>query len=167
MIQQVFRGTAVSDRDISLGRILSVRGEPGARYAWDTGIAIGRYIEGLKQGKIVGIRCRRCDRTVVPPRAFCELCMSDAVEYVDLPDTGTVNTFSLCYVTWDVQRVQHPMIPAVIDIDGTTPRVGILHLVDRVHPDDVKIGLRVKAVWKPADERQGAVTDILYWKPMP
>jgi uncharacterized OB-fold protein len=24
----------------------------------------------------------------------------------------------------------------------------------------------VKAVWKAADKREGAITDILYWKPM-
>ncbi|MBI4229958.1 MAG: Zn-ribbon domain-containing OB-fold protein [Planctomycetes bacterium] len=162
-----FRGTTVSERDVSLGKILSVPGETGAKYAWDTGAAIGRYLEGLKAGKILGIRCRDCDRTVVPPRAFCEKCFGEAVETVQLPDTGTVNTFSLCYVTWDVQRLQHPMIPAVVDIDGTNPRAGILHLLDRVHPDEVRIGMRVQAVWKAPDQREGAITDIMYFRPLP
>jgi uncharacterized OB-fold protein len=30
----------------------------------------------------------------------------------------------------------------------------------------VKIGMRVQAVWKPENEREGAITDILYFKPI-
>ena len=83
-----------------------------------------------------------------------------------LSDTGTVNTFSLCYVTWDVQRIKDPEIPAVIEIDGASPLHGIMHKLGDVKPKDVSIGMRVQAVWKPADQREGAVTDILYFKPI-
>ncbi len=86
--------------------------------------------------------------------------------YKPLQDTGVVNTFSLCYVTWDVQRIKEPEIPAVIEIDGASPLHGIMHKLGEVDPDEVKIGMRVQAVWKPAAERQGAITDILYFKPI-
>jgi len=85
---------------------------------------------------------------------------------VKLSDTGTVNTFSLCYVTWDVQRIQDPEIPAVIEIDGTSPGHGILHKLGEAVPQTVHIGMRVQAVWKPAEQRSGAITDILYFKPI-
>jgi uncharacterized OB-fold protein len=87
-------------------------------------------------------------------------------EYIPLEDTGTVNTFSLCYVTWDVKRIKDPQIPAVIEIDGASPLHGIMHMLGEVDPQRVKIGMRVKAVWKPPEERQGSVTDILYFKPL-
>ena len=87
-------------------------------------------------------------------------------EYVPLQDTGTVNTFSLCYVTWDVQRITEPEIPVVIEIDGASPLHGIMHLLGEVDPEKVHIGMRVQAVWKPVEKRQGAVTDILYFKPI-
>jgi uncharacterized OB-fold protein len=86
--------------------------------------------------------------------------------YVRLKDTGTVNTFSLCYVTWDVKRIEEPEIPAVIEIDGASPLHGIMHKLGEIKPEDVEIGMRVQAVWKTEDERQGAITDILYFKPM-
>jgi uncharacterized OB-fold protein len=85
--------------------------------------------------------------------------------FVRLKDTGTVNTFSLCYVTWDVQRIKEPEIPAVIEIDGASPLHGILHKLGEVDPGQVKIGMRVQAMWKPPSEREGAITDILYFKP--
>jgi hypothetical protein len=87
-------------------------------------------------------------------------------EWVTLPDTGTVNTFSLCYVTWDMQYLDEPEIPAVIDIDGTRPAVGIMHMLSDVDPDKVKIGMKVQAVWKPVEERQGSILDIKYFKPV-
>jgi uncharacterized OB-fold protein len=86
--------------------------------------------------------------------------------YVRLKDTGTINTFSLCYITWDMQRVKEPEIPIVVEIDGASPLHGILHKLGEVKPEDVKIGMKVKAVWKPAKERQGAITDIKYFKPI-
>ena len=86
--------------------------------------------------------------------------------FVPLVDVGTVNTFSLCYVTWDVRRISTPLLPAVIDLDGTSPPAGILHLLGEVAPEAVRIGARVEAVWKPAEERQGAVTDIRYFRPV-
>jgi len=44
--------------------------------------------------------------------------------------------------------------------------VGIMHLLGEVAPDDVKIGMRVKAVWKPPEEREGSILDIKYFKPV-
>jgi uncharacterized OB-fold protein len=38
-------------------------------------------------------------------------------------------------------------------------------MLGEVDPKEVKIGMRVQAVWKPADERQGSINDILYFKP--
>ena len=35
-----------------------------------------------------------------------------------------------------------------------------------VDPQAVHIGMQVKAIWKPSAERTGAITDILYFKPV-
>jgi uncharacterized OB-fold protein len=161
-----FPGMALSEEDFEKGRVLFTTWDPNARYAWDAGVAIGRYLAELKEGRIIGVRCRRCRRTVVPPRNFCEWCFEPMSEWVYLQDTGVVNTFSICYVTWDMVRVKEPEIPAVIEIDGASPGAGILHLLGEVDPKEVKIGMRVKAVWKPPEERTGAITDIRYFRPV-
>jgi len=157
---------ALSEEDFEKGRVLFTTWDPNARYAWDAGVAIGRYLVELKEGRIIGVRCRRCRRTVVPPRNFCEWCFEPMSEWVYLQDTGVVNTFSICYVTWDMVRVKEPEIPAVIEIDGASPGAGILHLLGEVDPKEVKIGMRVQAVWKPPEEREGAITDIRYFRPV-
>lgn len=161
-----FPGTPLSEQDFKDGKILFRNDEMNAHYAWDTGIAIGAYLSALKDGVILGAYCRSCRRTVVPPRTVCEWCFRPMDRFVPLKDTGLVNTYSLCYVTWDVQRVKEPEIPAVIEIDGASPLHGIMHKLGQVDPEHVDIGMRVQAEWKPSEERQGAITDILYFKPI-
>jgi uncharacterized OB-fold protein len=161
-----FPGKSLSEQDFDEGKVLFNFDKLNGVYAWDTGIGIGSYLASLKAGVILGSRCKTCRRIVVPPRIVCEWCFRPMDEFVPLKDTGTVNTFSLCYVTWDVQRIKEPQIPAVIDIDGASPMHGIMHMLGDVNPKKVKIGMRVKAVWKPARERRGSITDILYFKPI-
>jgi uncharacterized OB-fold protein len=161
-----FPGISLHEQDFTDGKILYNFDKLNGIYAWDTGVGIGSYLASLKAGVILGSHCPSCRKIVVPPRTVCEFCYRPMDEYVPLKDTGTVNTFSLCYVTWDVKRIKEPEIPAVIDIDGASPLHGIMHMLGEIDPKKVKIGMRVKAVWKPAEERQGSINDILYFKPI-
>ncbi len=161
-----FPGYSLSESDFEEGNILFNFDKLNGLYAWDTGVGIGTYLASLKNGVILGSHCPSCRRTVVPPRVVCEWCYRPMDEFVPLKDTGTVNTYSLCYVTWDVQRIKQPEIPAVIEIDGASPLHGIMHMLGEVDPQDVKIGMRVRAVWKPPRERVGSINDILYFKPL-
>ena len=161
-----FPGTPLREADFKAGDILFNHDSLQGDFAWDTGVAIGRYLVGLKEGVILGAHCRHCRKTVVPPRTVCEWCFKPMDSFVPLQDTGTVNTFSLCYVTWDVKRITEPELPAVIEIDGAAPLHGIMHMLGEVDPQAVHIGMRVRAVWKPPEEREGAITDILYFKPL-
>ncbi len=166
MKDHVYPTVYLRQEEIDSGRVLTERWEPNARYAWDAGVAMGRYLEELEAGRLIGRRCDLCRRVVVPPRMFCEICFRPTDDWVVLQDSGTVKTFSLCYVTWDMKRLQQPQIPAVIDIDGASKGMGIMHMLGQVEPDAVQIGMRVQAVWKQAAERQGDITDILYFAPM-
>jgi len=160
-----YPGTPLSDDDVSQGKVLMVKIDPNARYAWDAGIAIGRFLAELKKGRIVGRRCHRCRRTMVPPRMFCEECFRPTDEWVYLEDSGRVNTYSVSYLRWDASRLEEPTIPAVIEIDGASKGMGIMHLLGGVKPEDVQMGMRVKAVWKPARQREGSILDIRYFRP--
>ena len=158
-------GTSLKEDDIERQKVLTVAYRPKVKYAWATGIAIGRFLMGLRAGEILGTKCEHCGRVVVPPRTFCEWCFKESNTWVKLPDTGIVNTFSICYITADTTRVKTPLIPAVIGIDSTT-NAGFLHLIGGVKPEDVRIDMRVKAVWLDASERKGSITDIKYFTPL-
>ncbi len=160
------RGTPVRSADLKKGRVFTTTYVPRIQYAWDTGQAIGRYLEELKNGRLVARRCNNCQRIMIPPRMFCERCFCPTHDWVVVKDTGTVNTFSLSYVSWDVRRLKKPEIPAVIEIDGASTGMGILHVLGNVNPKQVRIGMKVRAVWKPAKQRTGSITDIAYFEPI-
>lgn len=160
------RGTPVDGKALKHGKTFSVTYAPKLRYAWDTGQAISRYLAELKKGRLIGRSCRKCERVMIPPRMFCERCFRPTDEWVYVKDTGRIFTFSLCYVSWDVRRLKQPEIPAVIEIDGASPGMGILHVVKKVAPNRVRIGMAVQAVWKSKPLRIGSVTDIAYWEPI-
>lgn len=161
-----FPGTALSGRDFKAGKVLTVEDRYKVSYAWDSGIAISAYLRGLKDGKLLASYAPGSDRVLVPPRTFCELSWTPSNELVELPGTGRVNTFSLSYVNWDATRREEPLMPAVIELDGASEGMGILHMLGDVDPEDVEIGMAVEAVWKPAEEREGSITDILYFAPV-
>jgi len=156
-------GVALREVDIELRKVLSEVYHPKAKYSWATGIAIGRFLRELKAGRIVGTRCSHCRRVVVPPRIFCEWCFRTIDEWVHLADTGIVNTFSISHISTDTTRLKTPIIPAVIEIDGTS-HAGFLHVIGETNPETVKIGMRVKAVWGEESKRVGSITDIKYFK---
>ena len=60
--------------------------------------------------------------------------------------------------------LDEPQLPAVIRLDGASDG-GFLHLLGEVAPDDVRIGMEVEAVWKPAEERAGSILDIAHFRP--
>ena len=137
-----------------------------ARYAWDTGIAIGHFLDSLREGDVEGRKCENCGRVLLPPRVFCELCFRETEAEWEGPGSaavGVVNTFSICHIRWDMQPLDPPEIPAVIEFPGTSG--GFLHKLGDVDPEDVSIGMEVVAVWKPEEERSGSILDIEYFRP--
>ena len=159
-----YPGTPLDQRELKRSKIFTTLYAPRLHYRWDTGEAVGRYLKELKHGRLIARRCDRCQRIMIPPRMFCERCFRPTDAWVYLNDRGRILTFSLCYVTWDVRRLKQPQIPAVIEIDGASPGMGILHVIKRVPPKRVRVGMPVRAVWRPPSQRHGSVTDIAYWE---
>jgi uncharacterized OB-fold protein len=165
-MERAFPGTPLSGRDFYGDGAITWDDQYEVEYDWDAGVAIAAYLDGLKNGVLLASYSAGSNRTVVPPRTFDELSWTPIDDVRALPGTGTVNTFSLCMVNWDATRRDEPLLPAVIELDGASPGMGILHMLDEVDPDDIEIGMKVEAVWKPADQREGAITDILYFRPL-
>ena len=161
-----YPGHPLSEEDIRTGKVLTTKWRPKARYMYAAGIAISRFLEELKNGRIIGRKCRKCGRIMVPPRMYCEWCFRPTDEWVYVRDTGTVLTYSISHLGPAAERIEEPIPIAVIQLDGASPGVGMLHKLGEVKFEEIRIGMRVKAVWKPPEEREGAITDILYFRPL-
>lgn len=153
----------------SVDDVPNISDAPDLRYAWDNGFAISTYLDGLKKGKIRGSLDTHTNRMMVPSRPFSEIAdLAPATNYYNLPDTGVVKTYTISYVNWDASPLPKGKVNifAVIALDGITEDMGLVHKLGEVDPKDVKIGMRVKAVWKPESKREGGILDIKYFAPL-
>ena len=160
-----YPGTEITLDQLEAGKYLITHYETVLRYSWASGVAISRFLDGLKEGELWARKCNKCGRILIPPRAYCEEDYVPTEKWVKVKDTGTVNTFSISYVNNDASRRKQPILVSVVDIDGASPGMGILHLLGEVAPRKVEVGLKVEAVWKPKPQREGAITDIKYFRP--
>ena len=161
-----YPGREITLEELKQGKYLEIVQKVEPRYLWAAGVAISRFLNELRDGRIIGRKCDKCARTLVPPRMYCEQCFRPTDEWAYVKDTGTINTYSISHVAADASRLKQPLLVAVVELDGASPGMGILHILGEVEPVKVKVGMRVQAVWKPAGKREGAITDIRYFKPM-
>ena len=132
-----------------------------SRYTY--GLAGERFFRAIKdEGTILGTRCSNCERTYIPAVLFCERCMNQLYEWVDVGTTGEVHTFTLLYENYDGSPREKPEIVAFVKLaDG-----GLIHRLDEVDPEDIVIGMQVEAVFKPKAKREGSILDIAHFKPI-
>jgi len=146
-----------------------LEGEIYLPYRWALGPVFTKFFEEFKNKKIMGTRCPKCNRVLVPARGFCPRCFEELTEWVQVSDKGTIKTWSLITYKYSGQAKEPPYILGLIDLDGAD--TAISHFIGGVDlsdfekvKDKVKIGMRVEAKWR--DERQGNIHDIEYFKPI-
>jgi hypothetical protein len=121
------------------------------------------FLRGLAAGRLLGQRCPACGKVYVPPRAACPTDGIPTAEEVELPDTGTVTTFCVVNVPFRGQRVPTPYVAASIVLDGAD--IPFQHLILGCEPDEVRMGMRVAAVWRPRDQWGTTVENIDHFRP--
>jgi uncharacterized OB-fold protein len=121
------------------------------------------YLHGLAAGRILGQRCPACGKVYVPSRGVCPTDGVPTAEQVELPHTGTVTTFCVVNVPFRGQRVTPPYVAAAVLLDGAD--IPFQHLILGCEPDEVRMGMRVKAVWKPRDQWGTTAENIEYFQP--
>ncbi len=108
------------------------------------------YLLALAEGRLIGQRCPACGKVYVPPRGACPVDGVPTQDEVALPDTGIVTTFCIVNVPFHGQKFPSPYVAASVLIDGAD--IAFQHLILGCPPDEVRMGMRVRAVWKPREE---------------
>jgi hypothetical protein len=146
-----------------------VEGSISLPYRWVLGPVFTRFFEEFKNKRIMGTKCPKCKRVLVPARKFCPRCFVDDLEWVQVSEKGKVRTWSLINFKFSGQLVPPPYVLAVIDLEGAG--TGLSHFIggiDLSDPEKVKnmvsIGMNVQAKWR--DNCQGNILDIEYFRPV-
>jgi hypothetical protein len=132
-------------------------------YLYSAGQSASRFLRAIAKGKLIGQRCPVDGRVYFPSRGSCpQHGVPISGEPVELTDRGTVVTYSIVRVPSENIPLQLPYVAVQILLDGSD--TVLLHLLN-CKPEEVHMGLRVRAVWKPRAEWKESVENILYFEP--
>jgi uncharacterized OB-fold protein len=121
------------------------------------------YLRGLAEGRLLGQRCPACHQVYIPPRRSCPADGVPCTEEVELPDTGIVTTFCIVNFPYPGQRLTPPYVAASVLLDGAD--IAFQHLLLGCTPEEVRMGMRVRAVWKPREEWGITAENISHFEP--
>ncbi|MEV0899142.1 OB-fold domain-containing protein [Actinoplanes sp. NPDC049802] len=131
-------------------------------YTHTTSAEEDRYLRALAEGRIIGQRCPACRKVYVPPR----VCPADGVapdEVAEVSDRGMVTTFCVVNVPFAGQRLTPPYVVAQVLLDGAD--IPISHLILGVAAGDVRMGMRVAAVWRDRSAWSTTPENIDHFEP--
>ena len=121
------------------------------------------FYRGLAEGRLLGQRCPACHKVYIPPRSACPSDGNPTTDEVELPDKGTVTTFCIVNVPFMGQKITPPYVSAYILLDGAD--IAFLHLILDIPAEEVRMGMRVEAVWKPREEWSTTIENISHFRP--
>ena len=132
---------------------------------YSAGAVGSRFLIELRDNKkIMGTRCPTCNLVYVPARSACRDCFGELSEWVEVSQKGTLLTYTVAYQSNPIQPVSTPIVYGIVQLDGAD--TGFVHMLGEVDPEKLKVGTKVKALFKSKKERQGSILDIKYFKPL-
>ena len=135
--------------------VLSQAFELGFTYTRSTGPVVGKFLTGLRDRTISGIKASD-GRVIVPPMEYDPQTAAALTEFVEVGQQGEI--VSWCWVKQPraAHPIHQPFAWAMIRLDGAD--VAMIHCVVADAEEQLFTGARVSAVW--ADETRGYITDI-------
>ncbi|MBC7324574.1 MAG: Zn-ribbon domain-containing OB-fold protein [Moorella sp. (in: Bacteria)] len=101
-----------------------------------------QFYEGLKQGKVLGLKCRSCGAYTAPPKMCCAECTGSNLEVVELSGRGEIKTFTVIRVP--PEGFTAPYIVAMAELEEGPWLLGNLEGVDADQASLDLIGKKVK-----------------------
>ena len=142
-------------------------GESGMPYEWSIGVYGSRFFQEIREKqRFIGVKCPKCKKVLVPPRRICGPCFQEITELVPLTDTGTLVAFSVVnYPFIDPSTGKQRPTPytyGYINLDGSDNLFS--HIINETDESKIKVGAKVRAVFKDVSEMEGNIQDIKYFE---
>ena len=121
------------------------------------------YLRAIAEGKLLGAKTGENGKVYFPPHGADPATGQPTTEFIELPDKGTVTTFAIINIPFKGQRIKPPYVAAYVLLDGAD--IPFLHLVADIDAHEVRMGMRVEAVWKPREEWGFGIDNIEFFRP--
>jgi uncharacterized protein len=135
-----------------------------ARYSYAVGEVAGKFMEGLRQKKILATRCSKSGMAYLPPRAYCERSFEKCDSWLEASHEGTLEVATITTAPFQGSP-EPPYAVAYVKLDGVdTAIAGYVRGLDlsdlEAAVQRLKAGTRMRVEF--IDEPQGRVTDYYF-----
>jgi len=99
------------------------------------------FWEGLKQGKVLATKCKKCGKIHFPPVADCGECLSSDMEWIELSNEATIEAFTHVVVrplTFQDEK------PYTVAIGRLREGVRVLAWLVGFKLPEIKVGMQAK-----------------------
>jgi uncharacterized OB-fold protein len=133
---------------------------------------MGKFLNALKEKKILANQCPQCGRLQLPPREVCANCRVEATEWKEVGPKGQLMVIDIVYyaspdpLTGETRETPYGSIHVLLD--GCKGNATFWHLLRRDQIFEVKEawenqpGTRLRPVW--AEKRIGSIHDIFFFE---
>lgn len=105
---------------------------------------VSGFAQCLKDGRLMGSRCKKCGAASFPPRADCAKCMSGDFEFFELSGKANLLTYTKIVAAPTGFEDATPYIVGVADL-GEGGRI-LAWLGGTIEEKDIKIGMDLQVV---------------------
>ncbi len=105
---------------------------------------VSDFAQYLKDGRLMGSRCRKCGATSFPPRADCAVCMSGDFEFFEISGKAKLNTFTKIVAAPTGFEDVSPYIVGVVDLEEGGR--ALAWFGDTISEGEIKIGMDLQVV---------------------
>lgn len=117
------------------------------------------FFERAREGVLVFQRCTDCDGAIFPLRTLCSLCGSVELILEESTGRGEVFSYTIQYRAKDpFFKARSPHVIVLVELEEGFRLLA--NLVD-VNPDEVRIGVRVKAAFSELGDDLGVVDFVV------
>jgi uncharacterized OB-fold protein len=113
---------------------------------------VSEFANHLKDGRLMGSRCKACGATSFPPRADCEQCMSGDFEFSEISGRAVLHTYSKIVAAPTGFEDAVPYIVGVVDLEEGGR--ALAWFGDSIGEDDIAIGMELQVVPRIFEESE-------------
>jgi len=108
------------------------------------------FAKHLKDGRLMGTKCKDCGAFSFPPRADCESCMSGNFEFVEVTGKSTLQTFTKIVAAPTGFEEVVPYTVGVVDLEEGGR--ALAWFGDTIKEEEIEIGMELQVVPQIFDE---------------
>lgn len=105
---------------------------------------VAAFAQHLREGRLMGSRCRACGHTSFPPRADCEACLHGEFEFVPVSGRGTLHTWTRISAAPSGFESLAPYTLGLVDLEEGGR--ALAWIGESVPPESLAIGMALRLV---------------------